>query len=185
MKLLDAVNLMLPKLGEHPVTSLEIRHPTLAVILPEVENELITMLQRGWWFNEFKYTAYPDNAGEIVLGTDTLSFVPLDGQPLAAVRGLRLFNPETMSFVWAVPVKGIVTQYVEFDELPESAAQYVWYSALVNAYATDLGVTAELQMWGTKAQGAWTTMLAEHLRQRKYSTTNSKRFQRLRAAMRG
>ena len=32
MKLLDAVNLILPKLGEHPVTSLTIKHPTLAIV---------------------------------------------------------------------------------------------------------------------------------------------------------
>ncbi len=185
MKLLDAVNLMLPKLGEHPVTSLDVRHPTLAVILPEVENELIGTCIRGWWFNEFEYTAYPDNNGNITLGADTLSFVPLVGQPLASLRGLNLYNPETLSYVWDAPIKGIVVQRVEFDELPETAAQYVWYSALVNAYATDLGVSPELQMWGSKAQIAWTSMLAEHLRQRKYSTTNSKRFQRLRAAMRG
>ncbi len=184
MKLLDAVNLMLPKLGEHPVTSLDVRHPTLAIILPEVENELTALLIRGWWFNEFEYTAYPDIDGEILLGADTLAFVPLTSEPLAALRGLRLYNTKTVSYIWDSPVKGVVTQKVDFEELPESAAQYVWYSALLNALTTDLGTSPELQVWGGKAQAAWTSLLAEHLRQRRYSTKTSKRFQRLRRALR-
>ena len=48
MKLLDAVNLVLPKLGERPVTSLEVKHPTLAVLLPIIEQTQINTLQRGW-----------------------------------------------------------------------------------------------------------------------------------------
>ena len=63
MKLLDAVNLILPKLGEHRVTSVDNKHPTLAIILPEIENELKKLLARGWWFNEFDYKAYPDSEG--------------------------------------------------------------------------------------------------------------------------
>lgn len=184
MQLLDAVNLMLPKVGERPVTSLEVNHPTLALILPEVDNAIKAALLKGWWFNEFKYTAHPALDGTITLGADTLAFVPLSGQPLAVLRGLALFNPETLDYVWTAPVKGIVTQNLPFELLPESAAQYVWFSSLVNVYATDLGVAQELQVWGGQAQAAYTDMLAEHLRQRKYSTKNSARFQRLRSAMR-
>jgi hypothetical protein len=185
LKLLDAVNLVLPKLGEHPVTSLDVRHPTVGIILPEVGNELKTLLIRGWWFNEFVYTAYPDTNGEIIFGEDTLSFVPASTEPLAALRGVRLYKVDTLSYTWDKPIKGILTQMVDFEELPEAAAQYVWYSALLNAMTTDLGVSEELNVWGSKAQAAWTSLLAEHLRQRRYSTKNSKRFQKLRSAMRG
>ena len=70
MKLLDAVNLVLPKLGERPVTSLEVKHPTLAVLLPIIEQTQMNTLQRGWWFNEYEYTAYPNAQGEIGIGVD-------------------------------------------------------------------------------------------------------------------
>jgi len=181
LELLTAVNLMLPKLGEHPVTDLDINHPTLAVILPEVDNELLQLLLRGWWFNEYTTTLYPDNEKKIAVGVDTLSFTPTYVD--AAVRGRELFNPETLNYLWDAPVEGRIKQSVEFNKLPESAAQFVWYSALINAYVTDLGVTQDIQVWQTKAGAAFNQLLAEHLRNRKYSTTSTVRFRRLRSAM--
>lgn len=184
MQLLDAVNLVLPKLGERPVTSLTVRHPTLAILLPIIEQTKKTALRRGWWFNEFDYTAYPGVSGEIDIGADTLSFVP-NSSGVAVVRGTRLYNPETLSYVFDAPIEGKVIHNVEFDELPDSAASYVFNSALVEAYTTDLGVTQELQVWQTLAGQAWSDMLAEHLRQRKHSTRKSRRWRQLISAMRG
>lgn len=183
MKLLDAVNLILPKLGEHPVTSVTLKHPTLAIILPEVENELRNLCNRGWWFNQFEYKATPDIDGKIALGVDTLSFVPYI--PYAAVRGKELYNVETMSYVWDDPVEGLLTTYVQFEELPETAAQVVWWNALINAFATDIGVSQELQIWQVRAGAAASDLVAEHLRNRRYNTKKTKRFRRLRSALRG
>ena len=184
MFLLDAVNLILPKLGEHRVTRLDIKHPTIAVILPEVENELRKLLMRGWWFNEFDYTAYPDPEGGIALGTDTLTFTPVYAD-VAVQRGARLFNPVTLSYTFTEPVKGRARMYVPFDELPESAAQTVYYSGLNNAFITDIGMTQEVQIWGAQAATAYSDLLAEHLRQKKYNTKQSRQFRRLACALRG
>lgn len=181
MQLLTAVNLMLPKLGEHPVTSLDTKHPTVAIILPEVDNELLSVLIKGWWFNAYEYTAYPDSEKHITLGTDTLSFVPAEVD--AALRAQRLFNPTNLSYTWDAPVKGVIIQRVEFEELPETVAQHVWYSALVNAFVTDLGMSEDVKVWKAKADAAYTDMLAEHLRHKKYSTSKSPRFRRLRCAL--
>lgn len=184
MELLTAVNLVMPKLGERAVTSLTTKHPTLALLLPIIEQTLRTSLQRGWWFNEFEYTAYPSPEGEIDIGAEALSFVP-DYDGVAVVRGQRLYNPQTLSYVFTEPVTGKVIQYVQFDELPESAASYVFNSALIEAYATDVGVTQELSVWQTNAARAWNDLLAEHLRQRKFSTRKSRRWRQLISAMRG
>jgi len=183
MKLLDAVNLILPKLGEHSVTSLEIKHPTLAVILPEVENELRVVLNKGWWFNEFDYTAHPDSEGIIMLGSTALTFTPKYAET-AVQRGQQLYNPETLSYVFTSPVEGRVRQYIEFDLLPESMAQYVFYTSLCNIYTTDIGVTQEVQVWMSRAAAAYSDALAEHLRQRKYSTRSSRRWSNLHRALR-
>lgn len=184
MKLLNMVNLVMPKLGERPVTSLEQRHPTLAILLPIIDQNRISALIKGWWFNEYTYTAMPDLNGIINIGSDTLSFVPLQSDE-AVQRGTRLFNPVTLDYVFTQGVKGRVTQDVPFDDLPESAAQYVFYSALIEAYTTDIGVTQELQIWTARAQSAWSDLLAEHLRQKKYSTRRSPRWQRMLSAMQG
>lgn len=183
MELLTAVNLILPKLGEHPVTSVFLPHPTLAIVLPEVENELRKALSKGWWFNTYSTTLYPNNEKQIVVGDDTLAFVP-DVYP-AALRNKSLFNTDTLSYTWDRPVKGLITQYVQFNELPETVAQYVWYSALVSAYITDLGMTSDVQAWATQSSTAYSAVLAEHLRNKKYATYKSPRFQRLRNTMRG
>ena len=183
MKLLDAVNLIMPKLGERPVTSLEIKHPTLAVILPIIENTRRITLNRGWWFNEYDYTAYPDVSGNITLGLDTLSFVPYCDN--AAMRGLKLFNTETLSYTFEAAVQGRVTQDVLFDELPESAAQYVFYSSLVEAYATDLGTDPVLAVWQRLAGQGWSDLIGEHLRQKKFNTRRSRNWRKLVYAMQG
>jgi hypothetical protein len=184
MLLLDAVNLILPKLGEHRVTRLDIKHPTLAVILPEVENELRKLLSRGWWFNEFDYTAYPDSEKHIALGIDTISFTALYADT-AVQRGNKLFNPVTLSYDFDEPVKGRARMYVPFDELPESAAQTVYYSGLTNAYITDIGLTQEVQTWGAQAAASYSDLLSEHLRQKKYNTRQSRKFRKLVCALRG
>lgn len=184
MILLDAINLILPKLGEHRVTRVDIKHPTIAIIVPEVENTLRALLLKGWWFNEFKYTGIPDQEGFITLGTDALTFTPLVNEEFCVLRDGRLYRPESLDYTWDKSVTGIVKQYVPFDSLPESAQQHVFYAALVDALATDIGVTQELGLWQGHAQAAYGDLLAEHIRQRRYSTRQSKRFGRLRAAMR-
>lgn len=182
MKLLDAVNLVLPKLGERAVTSLEVKHPTLAIVLPIVEARLRITLNRGWWFNEYPYTVPLTTENEANLGTDTLRFLP-DAPDTAVQRGLRLFNPVTLMYTFAAPIKGVVTQYVAFDDLPESAATYVFYAALSEAYATDLGITQELQLWQSLAASSWSDMLAEHLRNKRYSTKRSGKWRNMIRAM--
>ena len=183
LKLLDAVNLVLPKLGERPVTALDVKHPTLAIILPVVDQTIQNTLQRGWWFNEYVYTAYPDPAGEIALGTAAMSFVPSGVQPYF-MRGERLFNPETRSYVFSAAVEGTLIERLEFDDLPESAATYVFYASLVEAYTTDLGVSQELQIWQSLAGRAYSDLMMEHLRHRKFSTRKSRRWRQLIHAMR-
>lgn len=182
MTLLEAVNLILPKLGEHGVTRLDMKHPTLAIILPEVDNELNKLLAKGWWFNEFDYTAHPDPEGGIALGLDVLSFVPEEVN-VAVQRGLALYNPVTLSYVFTAPVKGRVRQKVAFDDLPESAKQSVYYTALVNAFITDIGLTNEVQQWQAQAYASYSDLTAEHLRQKKYSTRGSRKWANLRRAL--
>jgi len=82
-------------------------------------------------------------------------------------------------------VQGRVTQDVLFDELPESAAQYVFYSSLVEAYATDLGVTTELPVWQRLAGQGWSDLIGEHLRQKKFNTRRSRNWRKLVYAMQG
>lgn len=182
MRLLDAINLILPVLGEHPVTSIDQRHPTIGIILPIIEAELHEQLLNGWWFNEFPTTFYPDTEGEIAMGTDTLAFYPQSKRAVA--RGKRLFNVERGDFYWPAPVKGRVVVSVPFEELPESVARMITYSTLLRAYATDIGVESQLEVWQGQFADARFRAEAEHLRNKHYSTARSRRFTNLRRALR-
>jgi hypothetical protein len=182
MELLTAVNGIMPKLGERPVTSLATPHPTLAVILPIIEQKQRDTLKRGWWFNEYNYTAQPDVDGIINLGVDTLRFIP-DCRGTVATRGTRLFDMVNLTDVFTAGVPGRVTQNLPFDELPESMAQYVFYAGMCDAYATDIGVTAELGEWKAFAALGWSDVVAEHLAQRRPNTRDQRAFRKLRRAM--
>lgn len=183
MNLLQAVNLVLPKLGERPVTSLTQKHPTLAILLPIIEDNRRKTLARGWWFNEYDYTVPLTETSECEIGEDTLSFVPF--MPDTAVaRDTKLFNPKTNSYIFTAPVQGRVIQDVDFDLVPESAQRYVYYSSLCEAFVTDLGVTEDFKVWTSNAAQAWSDLIDEHVRQKKFNTKRLLQWRKLRRAMR-
>ena len=183
MDLLKAVNSILPKLGEHPVTNLNLKHPTLAIILPVVESTLDTVLSRGWWFNEYDYTVYPDSEQEAAVPVDTLEFLPDEEGPV--VRGLRFYNTRDNSFKFTASFKGKLKERLQFDEVPESVARLVLYSALVEVYLTDIGLEQVVREWENMAEVADGQACSEHLRNKRYGTKKSNRFRRIRSAMRG
>ncbi|QQO90803.1 tail tubular protein A [Pseudomonas phage Bertil] len=184
MDLLKAVNLILPALGEHPVTRVDRKHPTLAVIMPVIENKVDTALMRGWWFNEFRTTLYPDSEQGIFVPTDTLAFIP-DAEYRGNLRGNRLFNQETMDFMWPGPVSGVIQQRLDFEELPNSVATYVFYDALVQVYLIDIGLENVVSEWKQLAKEGEFLATNEHLRNKRHTTKKSSRYARLRGAMRG
>ena len=184
MNLLTAVNLILPALGEHPVTRIDVKHPTLAVILPVVESKIDTTLMRGWWFNEYTHTLYPNSEGGIYLPDDTLAFLPDEGYE-GSVRGTRLFNGSTLDFLWDKPVPGVIQLRLPFDELPESVASFVFYNALVQVYLVDIGVENVVGEWKQISKEAEYLATNEHLRNMRHTTRKSGRYARLRSAMRG
>lgn len=184
MLLLDAVNYMMPKLGEHEVTSVDARHPTVALILPAIEDTLRIVLGKGWWFNEFDATLYPDMEDEINLGVDVINVVPYTTD-IAVQRGRRMYNPATFSYKFAAPFDVRIRQYVGFEEIPEPAAVWVRNVALCDIYTADIGVTPDVQVWMDKAMQAQSDLMAEHLRNKKYNSRNSRPFRRLRRALKG
>lgn len=183
MKLIDAVNQIMPILGEHPVNNLDTKHPTLAVILPAVDLKLIEVLSRGWWFNEYQYTLRPDSEGFIYMPVDTLAFIPDQQGPV--VRGRRLFNTRTNNFKFTEQVPGTLQVTMEFDDLPTTVAVYVFYTTLVHVYLTDIGLENTVGEWKEMADNAEAQATSEHLRNKRYSTKHSRRFGNLRRHIRG
>lgn len=186
MDLLRAVNEILPKLGERPVTSLEAKSPTLGVILPQIECEIALCLAPGWWFNTaYNVDLFPDSEGGLAVPEDTISFVSNRGERDIVVRGESFYDLTTRSYIFTEKVRGTLIQTMQFSDLPESAARFVLYSAMVTIYATDIGMEQVVQLWSSYAQQAKAQMEQEHLRHRGYSVKQNSRYMRLRRAMRG
>lgn len=183
MELLTAVNLILPAMGEHPVTRIDIKHPTLAVILPVIQSNIDKELMRGWWFNEYKHKLFPSSEREIGLPDDTLSFIPEEGKE-GSVRNKRLFNGKTLDFKWDGPVEGILQLRLPFNELPESFATFVFYKALVQIYLVDIGLESVVSEWKQIYKESEFLATQEHLRNMRHTTQKSRRYGRLRSAMR-
>lgn len=183
MKLLTAINRILPALGEHPVTGIDTKHPTLAIIIPQIEAQREDFLTQGWWFNTFNASFLPSSEGTIDVPNGTLSFVPTNRD--AVVRGEQFYNPVTRNYIWTGELKGTLIQDVEFEELPESAAQHVLYASLVLSYATDIGLEQVVNLWREESAKALARVEREHLRNRKYGTVRSPRWRRYTAALRG
>lgn len=81
-------------------------------------------------------------------------------------------------------VQGTLVFDVPFEELPQSCADYVIYASVVEAYSTDIGVSNDLATWQTLSGRAWSDLLAEHLRNQKYSTKSTPQWAKLRHFMR-
>jgi len=186
MDLLNAVNEILPKLGEHPVTSLDSKSPTLGIIVPQITAEIDLLLQAGWWFNKFtNVDIFPNSEGGIDVPDDTLSFIPNWDSGNVVQRGEQFYSGDTRSYIFTKKITGTLIQRLAFEDLPESAARMCLYSALVTCYVTDIGLEQTVQIWQQYAQQAQANMEQEHLRQRKYTIKDSPRYGRLRRAMRG
>lgn len=187
MDLLRAVNQILPALGEHPVSSIDGKHPTVSIIVANVYNQLNDVLLKGWWFNVYESNLYPSPEGEVALPLDTLAVLPTNPSCPGVQRNGRLYNKETMSFLWpvgiSIPVR--LKMRLEFEDLPESAAQFVMYTSLVQTYLADIGLENIVQEWQRNAALALNAMEAEHLRNMRHSTAKSRRFRNLRRAIGG
>lgn len=184
MDLLRAVNKVLPKLGESPVTSLDTRNPTVSLILEAVDTQKRDVLLPGWWFNKFERTLYPaPSTKAIAIPPGTLSVRPMH-RVKAVVRGAFLIHGDTGAAQWDAPVEVELIDDVAFGDLPEAAAQYIFYMALVETYLTDIGMEAVVQQWQSLSAGAHSTLLSEHLQNRKKSTTNSRRYWNYRNSLR-
>lgn len=186
MKLLEAINIILPALGESVVTSIDSRNPTVAIVRNAIQAQNSHLQLRDWWFNTFDVGLYPDEGGEIVLPSNLMAWLP-DEEGGGIQRGNRLLNPESLDFKWPVgtPVTGKIRVRVDFEDLPESAATHVMYEGCIKAYVDDIGLEQVLDVWRQRSGEAYIALMSEHLRNKRFSTRRSRRYRRIRSAIRG
>lgn len=182
MQLLDAANYVLRTLGERPVSTLDLNHPTLAVVIPELELKRKTLLLRGWWFNHRNVTVLPNMAKEFVVPTGLAHTVEY---PYYVLDG-KVFDPERETFTISKDKLKVLTTFdVDFEKMPEVAACVVQFEAAISAYCHDIGLESTVQLWQQESSRAYALLEREHLRNMKYNTRQSGAAARILTAMRG
>lgn len=179
MDTLDAVNLILRKIGEIPVTRIDEQYPTLAIALPALEEARIAILSEGYWFNTFyKHILQPDVNGEVPVPLGCLKFFPDD--PKFTWVGDRVVLQDTGSLIIGEEVPGRLINDVAFDSLPEVAQYAIAYQAAYDTYLGDIGPDATLETLNLKRQQYLEQIGGDHTTTRQHNSKTRKQQQRWR-----
>lgn len=131
MRLLDAVNIILPLRGEPQVTSLNDQNPTVDIITDWLEFYRKQLLSDsvGWWFQRSRVTVHKDlNDGRYKVSSNVLAFIP--DPPVHGVLISGYLHPlEGYPDFDGKPIQGKAVLDMPFEDLPDVAQQYVVMSA--------------------------------------------------------
>lgn len=127
---LQAINTMLSVVGEPPVNSLTAQRADSFIaqsILDEVSREVLTY---GWQFNtEDNVTLSPDSSTGFIYISDSVVRVDMDSRYDdtydIVIRGNRIYNRKTNSFVFTEDLVAQRVILMDFDDLPEVAKRYI------------------------------------------------------------
>lgn len=183
MDLLGAVNLVLRKIGEIPVTSIDEQYPTLALILPAMEEARIKLLSEGYWFNTYyKHTIKQTPNGEVVCPLNTLKFFPEEARHKWV--GRRIADTDTGSIFVNEDVTGRIIIDIPFEDLNEVAQYAVAYTVAHATYLSDIGnddICQKLEVTRDEYIGQ---VNGDHTVQRKQNSRERKQVMRWRRSLR-
>lgn len=168
MELLEAVNTVLPYMGEHPVTRIEgAKHPTVDLALAAIKRQRTMLLAEKWWFNRLTLTIPVNSDGKIDVPKDTLSVYGIDCN--VTLDGEKFFNLDNGTRYFDKPIRVEIARDWEFHKLPVYAAYNVLYLACAEVYLADFGRENTVPELQTKAAEQFILLKEEHLRQMKFS----------------
>lgn len=174
MELLQAVNTVLPHLGEHVVTRVEgSKHPTVDLITAAIDRHRLGVLSEGLWFNEIHLTIPVNTDGQIAVPSNVLA-VYGDGCNVE-MYGEVFLNLDTGGTQFTDPIKVKLVQDVPFDKLPVSLALYLTYAAGTEVYLQDFGYEKHLPLLQQLANQHWVKVSQENLRKRKFNSLRNTR----------
>ena len=168
MQKLEAVNIILRALGEHPVAALDVQYPTLNTVIPALDEAVTTVLSEGWWFNtRYRITLPIDVDGVTVVPDNTLKFYPDNAR--ITFEGTRFIWKDTGNPLVDTPVCGRLTSWLPFEDCPNTAQYCITYQAAYDTYVADNGVDSTAQKIQQKLAGFAISLSAEHTRSQNFS----------------
>jgi len=157
---LDAVNMMLLAIGESPVNDLDAPELADASLAHQRLHEVSRNVQNmGWhWNREADYPLAPDVDGYINIPTNALKVDPSDPSMRHVVRGTRLYDKVSRSYVFTSTVSVDVVWFLAWDELPQAARNYIVHRATREFAYPLVGDSATLQDAAENASKAWVAL---------------------------
>lgn len=121
---------MLLSIGQAPVNSLAVTGiKDVAIASQRLENALRGCLSKGFWFNtDEAYVLSPDLNGNIVLPVNALKVDSDDAditERVLSPKGRCLYNRADQTFEFTAPVSVRVVWGFDFEEIPQTARDYV------------------------------------------------------------
>lgn len=134
---LEAVNLMLSKVGESPVSQLDVAgYADLAVAQALLSGHNRSIQSRGWVVNsEENYPMTRDSSGKIVVPVNLLKARVTDEYASSVepvVRGGYFYDRMNHTFTFATDLKMDVVWLLKYEELNESLRRYIAIAAARN-----------------------------------------------------
>jgi hypothetical protein len=169
MELLQAVNTVLPHLGEHVTTRIEgAQHPTVDLIMAAIERQRLTVLSTGLWFNELVVTLPVNTDGQIDVPYGTIAVYGIDCA--VEIEGENFFDLLNGTAYFTAPIKVKLIRDIAFDKLPINVALAITYAAGAEVYLQDYGRENSVEELQRMADRSWVLVHQEDLRKRKYNT---------------
>lgn len=172
--LLEAINTLLAAIGSSPVTNTDTPQNADAIIAKNNINRALRDIQtEKWYFNsESDYPLTPDVNGTIHIPNNIINidFTGRLGEGNRfVIRGKKLYDRLNHTFKIDTQLVADVVLCLEYDEIPESAAQYVIARA-ARRYQEDMLGDPSLRTWTKQDEDiARGKLLDEDLRMRKVS----------------
>ena len=173
MELLEAVNTILPFMEERPVTSIDVRHPTVALIIDRINFAQENILNEDFWFNSEQKKFYLSPEGKVAVPTNVLALYTTDRRLNYTIRGGFVYDLDDSTYQIPAPFEARIVVSLEFNELPYWAASSVLWRAAVDAYSQDFGVAAVVQLLNSYQVLAHTKLEREHLRKKRMNSMRS------------
>lgn len=186
MTKLEAVNVLLRKLAQRPVNSLDVAHPRVPAAVAVLDRHNKNLQAKRWWFNVEYPTLQPDVAsGRINLPGDVAAADSVTTKPRVAVRGRWLYNLDDSTYVFTAPLEVRLHRVLPFDDLPLLAAEAVLTSAIVEYVGDHDGDDTKVRLAVAARDAAYANMHAEHIRNSRRNLLTRPSISRAMARIRG
>ena len=170
---LDAINILLAAIGTSPVNNIDTANTDAVMAKNYINNALKEIQTEKWYFNtEDNYQLIPDINNEIHLADNIINIDSIGrfGENTNLIpRGKKLYDRLNHTYKIQNPITANIILCLEFDELPETAIQYIIAKA-ARKYQEELLGDPSLRTWTKEDEAtARGRLIDEDLRIRKLS----------------